>query len=674
MQSKFLNTKRLIVLFVFIVSLTTSMNSQEVGKIFDAAQYNIFYETAKYILDADQEKVEQEQLNDKMDFETQLINLKTLNNTVAHNCIMYSKYPNSSEKDSDGYLKKASGSIITKGENIDKDVEALNNIKENVLSFLNNEVDGMLEEGNYKENLDRLKNEIDAIIKDAEGRAKQYVEPTIEFENSDKIRVDTSTTGSEFVKNDNVEERKQETGAVIDEKKVTDSISDNSSNKEGSESKETAVKKEETKPNYSVYILSFLAIVILGFLLFENIKTRRKLKAVNEEIDRIKAENSKLQVAQKDTELASKKSVSKTDTDTGATSTTDTNTKVIADTNIDKKANSTTATNTVKHADTATNSNIDSDTITENKEEIIAHSQKKTESETKPIDLSNEIKSDWTIVGASVIGKSHIEMNKPCQDSHIHLMLNDKWGIAITSDGAGSAKHSDIGSKAVVKMASTIVFKKILEDNKWHVTNKLPSQSEWEEIAKKGMLEIYSGLKQYAAKNNYVLTDLACTIIVTIFSPIGLLVTHIGDGRAGYRTIDGAWKASITPHSGEESNQTIFITSSPWIANDSFEMSGVSVPESRVINEKISAFISMTDGAEAHLFESSKIDPITHKWTDPNRPALLFEKHIKTILDNKNSNVSIEEISKMWVNYITEGNVKIANEPDDKTVILGILS
>lgn len=193
-------------------------------------------------------------------------------------------------------------------------------------------------------------------------------------------------------------------------------------------------------------------------------------------------------------------------------------------------------------------------------------------------------------------------------------------------------------------------------------------------IAKKGILEIYAGLKQYATKNNYVFTDLACTVIVNIFSPIGLLVTHIGDGRAGYRTMDGEWKASITPHSGEESNQTIFITSAPWIADENFKMSGVSVPESRVINEKISAFTSMSDGGEAHLFESSKIDPITQKWSDPNKPAALFDKHIKTILDNKNSNVSIEEINQMWEKYITEGNPKIANEPDDKTVILGILS
>ena len=57
------------------------------------------------------------------------------------------------------------------------------------------------------------------------------------------------------------------------------------------------------------------------------------------------------------------------------------------------------------------------------------------------------------VIGSSVIGKNHIAMHLPCQDSCGYDNLGKGWGIAVTSDGAGSAEHSEVGSKVIVLRA-----------------------------------------------------------------------------------------------------------------------------------------------------------------------------------------------------------------------------
>src|ERR1043166_3667928 len=133
-------------------------------------------------------------------------------------------------------------------------------------------------------------------------------------------------------------------------------------------------------------------------------------------------------------------------------------------------------------------------------------------------------------------------------------------------------------------------------------------------------MEARNNLLAFAKEKGYEFSSLACTIIVVIYTPNGLLVTHVGDGRAGY-CLEGEWKPLIVPHKGEEANQTIFLSSKIWAQDDSFIMSGVPVPESKVVEGKVAAFTLMSDGCEHHAFECSKIDPTTHRWSDPNLPS-----------------------------------------------------
>ena len=52
--------------------------------------------------------------------------------------------------------------------------------------------------------------------------------------------------------------------------------------------------------------------------------------------------------------------------------------------------------------------------------------------------------------GFSLIGKSHVIKEVPCQDSHKIKKMENGWYIAAIADGVGSAKNSQIGSKIAV--------------------------------------------------------------------------------------------------------------------------------------------------------------------------------------------------------------------------------
>lgn len=84
----------------------------------------------------------------------------------------------------------------------------------------------------------------------------------------------------------------------------------------------------------------------------------------------------------------------------------------------------------------------------------------------------------WSVIGSSVIGNSHISMNLPCQDNCKYEYIGEGWGIAVTSDGAGSAKRSEIGSKIVAERA-IVHFKQLIEELGWMQNNELPTDAVW---------------------------------------------------------------------------------------------------------------------------------------------------------------------------------------------------
>lgn len=279
---------------------------------------------------------------------------------------------------------------------------------------------------------------------------------------------------------------------------------------------------------------------------------------------------------------------------------------------------------------------------------------------------------EWIIVGASVQGHGHIEMNMPCQDSCGYKYLQDGWGIAVTADGAGSAEKSQVGALIAVQRA-VVHFENLVHREHWIEDDILPTEARWMKCSYDCLKLIHDEIESFAKQKEVDFKSLSSTIIVVVHSPIGLLACHVGDGRAGYKAMDGSWHSLITPHKGVEANQTIFITSEFWNI-PFYEMSGVTVPEARVITEKAAAFVLMSDGCEHTSWKCNQYNPETNKYYDPNLPHQpFFDSVVNTLQSFREDKIAEEERKNKWVSFIKEGNSSFYKESDDKTMIVGSL-
>ncbi|GEM_PF-6721151 len=281
-----------------------------------------------------------------------------------------------------------------------------------------------------------------------------------------------------------------------------------------------------------------------------------------------------------------------------------------------------------------------------------------------PLAISSN--SNWLIIGASATGLSHQISNTPCQDRYHYKDLGQGWGIVVVADGAGSARYSELGAHFITQEVTRLF--EIFTLHNLQTTQQLPKRSHWESIAKTILHKAARQLQRETLKWGVSSPKLfACTVIVLIYTPHGLLFTHIGDGRAAYRDQQGLWKAMMTPWRGEEANSTLFITSQDIWQDPSFI-------ESHLILEPASAFALLTDGCEKSSFECSQFDTHTQKWHDPNKPfEKFFQPITQKLLEMQQLGLSEIEIAQRWQKFLEQGNDKLKQEEDDKTMVIGIL-
>lgn len=286
------------------------------------------------------------------------------------------------------------------------------------------------------------------------------------------------------------------------------------------------------------------------------------------------------------------------------------------------------------------------------------------------------LKTDETIpnggivLGVSFLGRSHLEENTVCQDFHLFSDLNDGWHLYVVSDGAGSACASDRGSRWNCLITERLI-KGMLDRNDWKFRNQLPTELEWYQ-------EFYAICRQV----KYLITDKVdsldeprvpkdfnATLLVLIVTPMGMMTGHIGDGRMGFLDNNSIWHSIMTPHKGEEANQTIFVMNK-WdsIFIPTKKMSGVSIPETRVIKEIPQAVVVLTDGCENFSWECLQENEKTGRLEDINVPFSGFwNPCIKMLLDTNR-----ETRFETFANFIDCNTDECKLEQDDRTVILGI--
>ena len=164
----------------------------------------------------------------------------------------------------------------------------------------------------------------------------------------------------------------------------------------------------------------------------------------------------------------------------------------------------------------------------------------------------------WRTISRSVQGESHTADGTPCQDSSRVRILEGKAAgtlVACVADGAGSVKHSSVGSlvtcNAVIESVDAY-----LESHGTIVGVEPQDVVTWCDLAR-------SRIEAEAVARDARTQDFASTICVAILSPTGSCFFQIGDGAMVLRS-GGVSGAVFWPQSGEYVNTTIFITSKEY--------------------------------------------------------------------------------------------------------------
>ena len=201
---------------------------------------------------------------------------------------------------------------------------------------------------------------------------------------------------------------------------------------------------------------------------------------------------------------------------------------------------------------------------------------------------------NWKAIARSAIGTSHIKQQMPCQDYGDYKIINDAI-IGVVADGAGSAKHSDIGAKLAVDTvleafteqniaaitelydSHTVEEAKNKTNSAWKPWNLLakteknsntaatiarsPAETKASQFFSQIVKEVISSLSTQAKNNNYSINDLACTLLIAIATPNGIAAMQIGDGFITVRYPEQDPLLLFSPDKGEYVNETTFITS-----------------------------------------------------------------------------------------------------------------
>jgi Protein phosphatase 2C len=191
----------------------------------------------------------------------------------------------------------------------------------------------------------------------------------------------------------------------------------------------------------------------------------------------------------------------------------------------------------------------------------------------------------WRIAAASVIGTSHTRGGKPCQDSlRVRLVKASDETILVSavSDGAGSAAHSEIGSRAAVTTA-TFLVENFLEAGGTISSIRRETALSW-------LAQIQSVVSTLAIEGDASVRDFACTLLVAVIGSECAVFFQVGDGAmVVMEEGDDGWSYIFWPQHGEYINTTNFVTSS-----DAAE-----VMEFASVARRIESFSSFSDGIES---------------------------------------------------------------------------
>ncbi|TAF14146.1 MAG: hypothetical protein EAZ76_10130 [Nostocales cyanobacterium] len=166
----------------------------------------------------------------------------------------------------------------------------------------------------------------------------------------------------------------------------------------------------------------------------------------------------------------------------------------------------------------------------------------------------------WQAVAKSVIGTKHIKSETPCQDySKYKIVDQGQVIVGAVSDGMGSAKHSEKGSRLAVE--TTIKY--LINQQNWKY--KL-DENAWKESFKNLLREVRNQLNKYAINHQLDINELDCTLITFVATRKFIAAMQVGDGLIVVRANDQDYELLFQPNKGEYQNVPTSVTSAAAIS------------------------------------------------------------------------------------------------------------
>jgi hypothetical protein len=190
----------------------------------------------------------------------------------------------------------------------------------------------------------------------------------------------------------------------------------------------------------------------------------------------------------------------------------------------------------------------------------------------------------WRIAAACSVGTSHDLTGMPCQDSFGVEVLDtssDVVLVSIVSDGAGSAAHSERGSKAAVETVMDLI--------RDYLSAGGAVSSIERDLAVSWVLEIRNVITKLAEEAGSTSREFACTLLVGVIGSESAAFVQIGDGAmVTANEADEGWSYIFWPQHGEFANTTNFVTSPNFVEVMDFD----------IANRRIDDFAAFSDGIE----------------------------------------------------------------------------
>ena len=214
---------------------------------------------------------------------------------------------------------------------------------------------------------------------------------------------------------------------------------------------------------------------------------------------------------------------------------------------------------------------------------------------------------DWRFAGASAVGTSHLKSGAPCQDAFkCGLYQSAHEGeviLLMVSDGAGSARFSDIGSELACREFGSSLELYLAEGSR---VASLDSA-----LIRKWFDNVVEALNARAETDGEPLRDYACTLIASILTPTHAAFAQVGDGAIVVREGPEDWCYIFWPQHGEYINTTNFITDASSLDKLEFSLTATAIDELAIFTDGIEPLVLQyaTNAVHSQFF-NSMISPV----------------------------------------------------------------